>query len=163
MTLASDLILQLAPLAGQAFVPPRVLTASDAAGVTVSLYCHSVEVLGCALEGVEMHVPRLAGANADTLKQWAGQLCGRLTYLLESLNPIEFDAEQAQVLIRSNPPATNANSTRYYEVLLSTLGNGRFVLKRYEAAAGQPRMLASLNLTYEQLEKLISDLCDTAP
>src|SRR4051794_28795333 len=46
----------------------------------------------------------LAGADAKRLEQVGKALAARLTYLMEPISPIEFDAGHCVVQLRSNPP-----------------------------------------------------------
>lgn len=107
----------------------------------------------------------LGTATLDTLKKWANRLCQRVTYLLENLGPLEFDAHENQVLIRSTPPDNSAaGTTKYYEVMLSSHGAGRFSLRRFRNdSAGSGRVPVPLQLTHEQLSKLVNDLVATIP
>jgi hypothetical protein len=166
MSLSLDLSAALQPLVGQTFVPPRTVSVADGLGVALALDLVSVEMLGVSCEEVRLNVPRLSAASLDTLKQWAGGLCQRITYLLEQLGPLEFDAQQNQVLIRSTPPdaATSPGQTKYYEVLLSSHGGGKFSLRRFQADHGTPgRTPVPIRVTHEQLAKLVNDLVGTLP
>lgn len=166
MSLSLDLAAALAPLVGQTFVPAKTVAVSDGQGVSVAVDLLSVEMLGVSCEELRLEVPALAAASLDVLKKWAGGLCQRITYLLENLGPLEFDAQANQVLIRSTPPdgATTPGQTKYYEVLLSSLGGGRFSLRRYQADRGVPgRTAVPLHVTHEQLAKLVNDLVATLP
>lgn len=165
MSLSLDLAIALQPLVGQVFVPPQTVSVSDGSGVSVAVDLLSVEKLGVSCEELRLEVPALSGAAVDVLKTWAAGLCGRITYLLESLEPLEYDAQGPQVLIRSKTPdATQPARPQYYEVLLTSLGQGRFALRRYEydRAAGT-RLLTPLDLTNQQLAKLVNDLVATLP
>lgn len=165
MSLSLDLAAALRPLVGQTFLPARTVSVTDV-GITLAVDVLSVEMLGVSCEELRLDVPALAGASMDKLKQWAAGLCQRITYLLEPLGPLEFDAQGQQVLIRSKPPdaTTTPGQTRYYEVLLSSLGGGRFLLRRYQvdrqAAGRQP---VPIRVTHEQLAKLVNDLVATLP
>ncbi len=166
MSLSLDLAAALTPFTGHSFVPARAISASDGQGLTVTLVVERVEALGVACEELRLEAPSLSGSTLDVLKVWATGLCQRITYLLETLQPLEFDAQGQEVLIRSNPPDTSSTPgrTKYYEVQLSSLGSGRFVLRRYLAEPGVPgRSPASLQLTHEQLAKLVNDLVATLP
>jgi hypothetical protein len=166
MSLSLDLAAALRPLVGQTFLPPRTVSVSDGSGVSLAIDLLTVEMLGVSCEEIRLDVPALAGADIDKLKQWAGGLCGRITYLLEHLGPLEFDAQTNQVLIRSSPPdaATSPGQTKYYEVLLSSLGGGRFSLRRYQADSQTPgRTPVPIRVTHEQLAKLVNDLVGTLP
>ncbi len=165
MSLSLDLSAALNPLLGQTFVPPKSVAVSDGSGITLAVDLISVESLGVSCEELRLDVPSLGAATLDTLKKWANELCRRVTYLLENLGPLEFDARGNQVLIRSTPPDKSAGGiTKYYEVMLSSHGAGRFSLRRFrnDSASGG-RVPVPLQVTHEQLSKLINDLVATIP
>ncbi|WP_373650286.1 hypothetical protein [Schlesneria sp. DSM 10557] len=165
MSLSLDLAAALNPLVGQTFVPPKTVSVSDASGLTIAVDLISVESLGVACEELSLTVPALGAATLDTLKKWASDLCRRVTYLLENIGPLEFDAQGQQVMIRSTPPDTTTTSgTRYYEVILSLQGGGQFSLRRYHNdGTGNGRTPVPLQITHEQLSKLVNDLLATIP
>ncbi|MDX1967796.1 MAG: hypothetical protein SFV23_11540 [Planctomycetaceae bacterium] len=165
MSLSLDLAAALQTLVGQTFLPPHTISVSDRQGVTLSVDLISVETLGVSCEELRLVAPALSTASMDILRQWASGLCQRITYLLETLNPLEFDVQGNEVLIRSNPPDnTLPGQPRYYEVLLSSHGGGRFSLRRFEAdPTGGGRTPVPLRITHEQLSKLVNDLVATLP
>ena len=165
MSLSLDLSAALNPLIGQTFVPPKTIVVSDGSGITLAVDLLAVESLGVSCEELRLDVPTLGAATLDTLKKWANDLCRRVTYLLENLGPLEFDAQGNQVLIRSTPPDKSAGGiTKYYEVSLSSHGAGRFSLRRFRNdSAGSGRVPVPLQVTHEQLSKLVNDLVTTIP
>lgn len=164
MSLSLDLSAALNPLIGQTFVPAKTVSVNDGSGVSLEVDLIAVESLGVSCEELRLQVPVLGAANLDTLKKWANDLCRRVTYLLENLGPLEFDAQGNQVLIRSTPPDKSAGTTKYYEVMLSSHGAGKFSLRRFrnDSASGS-RIPVPLQLTHEQLSKLVNDLVGTIP
>ncbi|WP_010582917.1 hypothetical protein [Schlesneria paludicola] len=165
MSLSLDLSAALTPLSGQAFVPPKTVAVSDTSGTSLAIDVIAVESLGVSCEELRLEIASLGAATLDTLKKWANDLCRRVTYLLENLGPLEIDAQGNQILIRSTPPDKSAGgTTKYYEVMLSSLGAGRFSLRRfrYDTTSGQ-RVAVPLQLTHEQLAKLVNDLVATVP
>jgi hypothetical protein len=68
-------------------------------------------------------------------------------------------------LIRSTQVDKSApGTTKYYEVMLSSHGAGRFSLRRYRNdSSGNGRVPVPLQLTHEQLSKLVNDLLATVP
>lgn len=165
MSLSLDLATALQTLVGQTFLPSHTLSVSDGQGITLTIDLISVESLGVSCEELRLSIPSLAAASMDVLKTWAGGLCRRITYLLETLQPLEYDVQGQTALIRSHPPDTStAGQPRYYEVQLSAHGAGKFSLKRFEAnPANGGRTPVPLRLTHEQLAKLVNDLVDTLP
>jgi hypothetical protein len=165
MGLSLDLAAALQPLVGQVFLPAKTVSVSDGQGVTLAADLIAVESLGLSCEELRLTVPALTGTALDMLKTWAGGLCQRITYLLETLHPLEFDAQGNEVLIRSNPPDTSQpTQPKYYEVLLSSHGGGQFSLRRFEGnRTTGGRVRVPLRLTHEQLAKLVNDLVATLP
>ena len=165
MSLSLELSAALNPLIGMTFVPPKTVAVSDASGITLAVDLISVESLGVSCEELRLDASTLNAATIDTLKKWAHDLCRRVTYLLENLGPLEFDAQENQVLIRSTQVDKSApGTTKYYEVMLSSLGAGRFSLRRYRNDnTGSGRVPVPLQLTHEQLSKLVNDLVTTIP
>jgi hypothetical protein len=165
MSLSLDLAAALNPLIGQTFVPAKTVSVADGSGISMSVDVLSVESLGVSCDELRLDIPSLGASTLDTLKKWANDLCRRVTYLLENLGPLEFDAQGNQVLIRSTPPDTgSAGIAKYYEVMLSSQGAGRFSLRRYQNdRATSGRVAVPLQLTHEQLSKLVNDLVATVP
>jgi len=164
MSLSLDLAAALQSLVGQTFLPAHIVTVTDTQGnsLTVDLIC--VESLGVSCEELRLLVPGLTSTSVDVLKTWAQALCLRITYLLETLHPLEFDAQGNEALIRSNPPDVTAGHPKYYEVVLSAQGAGRFTLQRFEAdSQSGGRVRVPLRITHEQLSKLVNDLMATLP
>jgi len=165
MSLSLDLASALVPLVGQTFVPAQTVTVSDSGGVTLSVDLLSVESLGVSCEELRLDIPSLGTSSLDVLKLWGDGLCKRITYLLENIGPLEYDAQGNQVLIRSTPPDQAVpGTTKYYEIQLSSHGAGRFSLRRYRNDASNPgRVPVPIQITHEQLAKLVNDLTATAP
>jgi len=165
MSLSLDLAAALTPLVGQNFMPAHAVSVADGSGVSLTVTVISVEALGVACEEIQLDVPTLNAASMDVLKKWGDGLCKRVTYLLENLGPLEYDASANEVLIRSTPPDTGSpGATKYYEVLLSSQGAGRFSLRRFRNDAANPgRVPVPIQVTHEQLAKLINDLTATIP
>jgi hypothetical protein len=162
MGLRQDVEAELLRLMGSPM--PCTLTAREPSGLELRLELNKVDQLGCALAELALFVPALQGAAFDVLKQWSQSLSQKITYLLESLGPLEFDPQAGTVLIRSTPPDQLANGTRYYEIMLSSQGAGTFSLRRYRSTKGQPgRDPVDLLLTQEVILKLVDDLINTIP
>lgn len=164
MSLSLDLAAAIQPLVGQTFLPPHRISVSDSRGNELTVVLISVESLGLAVEELRLKIDSLSAASLDILKTWAAGLCQRITYLLETLHPLEYDAQGQEVLIRSNPPDTSLGHPRYYEVILSAHGQGQFSLRRFDNPPGQGgRVAVPLRMTHEQLSKLVNDLMATLP
>jgi hypothetical protein len=115
----------------------------------------ALDTLGCAFQSFEMQSDALSSASMDRLKQVAEALSHRLTYLLEPISPIEVDAQQCVVQLRSNPPQKDENGTSYYELLVAA--GGRLSLCRFNKAAGNPRHAIPAQVTREVFLRLVAD------
>ena len=143
---------------------PRSVRTSDGDGVQIRIDLTAIDSMSCEFAELELFHPRMRTAQFDLLRQWAEALSQRVSYLLENIGPLEFDPHAGQVLIRSTPPQTVAGQKRFYEVILSSVGNGTFVLRRYESTTGRSgRTQVPLQLTIEVLLKLVDDLLATVP
>lgn len=143
---------------------PFSLSLSDPLGMTVRLELTHVDSMSCAFSELALFIPQLQQAPFSTLEQWAGTLTQRLTYLLEPVGPLEFDPTGGQVLIRSTPPSQRPQGTQFYEILLTTSGNGAFSLRRYQSISGQPgRTPVDIQVTHEVLLHLVDDIQATLP
>jgi hypothetical protein len=122
-----------------------------------SLRCQltALDTLGCAFQSFEVESAGLAAAGMDQLKAVAEALSRRLTYLLEPISPVEIDAEQCVVQLRSNPPQKDDNGTSYYELLVAK--GGRLSLCRFNKTPGNPRHPIAAQVTREVLLRLVAD------
>lgn len=165
MSLITQLSQQLQQLQGfsSSGQPCTVSLAGDD-GLQLGIDFTAVDTMSCSFEEIRLDAPSLVGRQLDALRQWAENLSKRITYLLEHIGPLEFDADRRQVLIRSTPPSKGGNATKFYEILLQSHANGSFTLRRYESASGRPgRDQVDIQTTHEVLEKLVHDLVDTIP
>ncbi len=80
-------------------------------------------------------------------------LAGRARYLLEPLEVVESDAQQA--ILRSRDPEVGEDGCDYYEMALRP---DELSLERFHGQAGQRRAPRPLNLTWEQAERLVRDV-----
>ncbi len=161
MDIIAQLTSELHRLQGLSSATPVSVTFSESSARSLELMFHAVDRLGCSLNQIRLTAPQLAQKSLDELRQWADELCRKVTYLSEQLGPLEVDAVDRQVLIRSTPPDRSATETRYYEIQLQTLGGGQFCLKRYAAEKNPPqRSQVEFVLTHEILKKLVQDLWD---
>lgn len=164
MSLRDDVERELSAFYANRTVMPATLQAADPSGLAVRIELTAVDSMSCRFSELVLSVPSLMNSVFDVLKQWATDLSRRITYLLESIGPLEFDPTNGQVLIRSKSPSQLPTGSRYYEIVLSSSGSGSFVLRRYESVAGQPgRDPVDLQMTREVLAKLLDDLIATIP
>lgn len=115
----------------------------------------TVDQLSCALEELSYSAPHLSDLAADELQQLGTALCERLHYLLEPLQTIEIDRQEAVVQCRSAPPARLEEGVQYYELVLQP---GAIGLKRFEKPRGESRRAVPAVLTREALQRLVADL-----
>lgn len=164
MSTQARIPVSLTSLVGQPLPATHTVAIAGAAPVSVALDVAAVDQLSCALREIRLDAPHLSTAGFDTLRAWAGRLCGRVTYLLENIGPLEFDEAAGTVLIRSTQPDRQSNGSQYYEILLSTSGNGHFALRRYRTEKGRTdREQVDMHLTHQVVEKLVNDLAATLP
>ncbi|MEX0729019.1 MAG: hypothetical protein WEB58_18255 [Planctomycetaceae bacterium] len=163
MDIIVQLTSELTRLQGLSSANPVPVTFAEPQGRTLELMFHAVDRIGCSLNQIRLTAPQLAGKDIDELREWAEALCRKITYLTEQLGPLEVDALDRKVLIRSTPPDRSGDETRFYEILLQTLGGGQFSLKRYATEKNPPsRDQVEIALTHETLKKLVQDLWDLA-
>lgn len=150
MSLASKL---RAALAAQDAGPRRIVLDEADSRLTCDLV--GSDRLACEVKGLSLATDALAGASMEKLKEVAEQLSGRLTYLLEAVGPVEFDADRCTVQMRSKPPQRDEDSAAYYELLVER--GGQLSLCRYRKAPGQPREAVPAVFTQEVLLRLVDD------
>ena len=115
----------------------------------------AVDQLACAFEQLTFRTPKLDQATLDDLQRIAADLSRRLSYLLESISPIETDREGCVVQMRSNPPQQDDDGTSYYELVAR---RGELSLCRYTKAGGQVRRHIPAMVTREVFYRLAQDL-----
>lgn len=160
MSLISQLTQILHGMAGFNSQQPKTVAVTEPADVHVELDVTSVDRLSCAFHELRLTVPAFQTTAVDQLKQWADDLCRRVTYLLEQLGALEIDPVSGQAQIRSTRPDRQDDQTRYYEIVLQLPGS--LILRRYEVIAGAGRQQIDLQTTLEVLQKLVPDLVQSA-
>ena len=140
------------------------LSAPGPATVTVvspprQLVCETVErdSLAVSFKHLRFATPELAGAKAPDLERIGKALAERLTYLMEPIAPIEFDAQECVVQLRSNPPQRDDDGRSYYELLVRR--GGEITLTRYRKENGAGRQQIPATVTREVLSRLVGDFC----
>ncbi|MEX0818177.1 MAG: hypothetical protein WD070_01250 [Pirellulaceae bacterium] len=128
-------------------------------GGTLEATLTQIDQLACAFEHYAYKTDKLANATIDQLQDIANTLTKELSYLLESISPIEIDDEACVVQMRSNPPLQDDDGTRYYELVVA---RGELSLCRYVRPSGQPRSVIAANVTREVLERLTEDFVAAA-
>ena len=134
--------------------------AAECAGQRFLCELTALDTLGCAFARFELRSDALAGAGLDRLRAVSQNLSERLTYLLEPISPVEVDAEQCVVQMRSNPPQRDEHSTSYYELLVRK--GGELSLRRWKKEPGDVRQPLAAQLTREVLLRLASDFSAAA-
>lgn len=115
----------------------------------------AIDQLACAFEQLTFYAPALAQATMDQLTQIADRLSKKLSYLLESISPVETDSEGCVVQMRSNPPHKDDDGTSYYELVVR---RGEISLCRFSKSSGQARRTISAHVTREVFYRLAEDL-----
>lgn len=126
------------------------------------LHCELVahENLALAFARFELQADKLAAASLERLKTVAEDLSRRLTYLLEPISPVEVDADQCIVQLRSNPPQRDEAGACYYELLVQR--GGRLSLCRWTKESGAPRRQVPTQVTREVFFRLVADFSAAA-
>jgi hypothetical protein len=128
---------------------------AEEGGQRVTCQLEALDTLACSFSQLAVASDTLAGASGERLKKLADALSKRITYLLEPISPIEMDAEQCTVQLRSNPPERGDGHTSYYELLVRR--GGEISLSRYTKQPGQPRQISPAHITREVLLRLVGD------
>ncbi len=158
MTLKSQLQTALADIAP--FAEGLQPVAISESGQHLSADLAALDALALAFNHLTLTSSALAAASLDQLKKVADNLSKRLTYLLEPISPIEIDADQCVVQLRSNPPQRDDNGTQYYELLVRR--GGELSLRRYQKQPGGVRGSIPAHVTREVFLRLASDFSEAA-
>jgi hypothetical protein len=153
MSLQSQTKLALANLAPLANAS-QGLAVTDT-GVRLEAEIVAVDALALAFNHLTVTRDALAAAPVEQLKTLAAALAKRLTYLLEPISPVEVDADQCIVQMRSSPPHRDDNGTRYYELLVRR--GGELSLRRFEKQPGNVRQSIPAQVTREVFLRLVDD------
>ncbi|MDX1965185.1 MAG: hypothetical protein SFX18_18720 [Pirellulales bacterium] len=154
-SIQSELASWLLPLAF-----PRTLQVS-AGPVRFQAELTAADQLAVAFQDFSVTLDRLSRANLTELKAVAESLSRKLTYLLEPISPIEVDADQCLVQLRSVPPQRDENGSTYYEILVRR--GGTLSLVRYHKAKDAPREVIPAQVTREVFARLAEDFANAAP
>jgi hypothetical protein len=132
------------------------LTAEDAPRLAV---CEVVEhnSLAVSFERLQLRTTELAGAAMSDLQRISEALAARLTYLMEPISPIEIDAQECVVQMRSNPPQCDDDGHAYFELLVRR--GGEISLRRYRKENNTGRQPIAATVTREVLVRLVGDFC----
>jgi len=155
MTLREQILGQLPPTIGKQH---QRLTAT--AGLR-ALRCEVDQCDGLAVAVYELvlETPELANVEVAKLQTASQTLCGRVTYLLEPISPIETDTDSCIVQMRSTPPQQQEGGCFYYELILRR--GGTVTMCRYKKHPGALRQRVAATLTHEVLGRLVEDFDKT--
>ncbi len=106
----------------------------DESGQRLVCELTGLDAFGCVFVRFELHSDALSNATMERVREISKSLSARLTYLLEPIAPIESDAEQCIIQMRSNPPQRDEQGTSYYELLVRR--GGALSLCRWNKAPG---------------------------
>ncbi len=149
--LRDDFLQELSALVGQTNQQICVIDGPR----TVKCQVLQCDPLGAAISNLALETGELVSADIAKLETASKSLCGRVTYLLEPISPIEIDATGCVVQMRSNPPQKDDNGLKYYELTLRQ--GGSVSLTRYEKQPGNSRLPVPATLTHEVLGRLVED------
>jgi hypothetical protein len=138
---------------------PHALTASQP-GERLECELTTLDRVGCEFTRFAVFADRLSLASMDQLKRVSEALAARLTYLLEPIKPLEQDADQCVIQMRSVPPQREADVTSYYEVLVRR--GGELSLRRWAKAPGEVRQSLPAQVTREVFLRLVGDFSAAA-
>jgi hypothetical protein len=136
-------------------VQSRTPVTAESGGQRLACEMVALDTLACAFDHFNVESAALAAAPLSKLKLVAEDLSRRLTYLLEPITPVELDADQCVVQLRSNPPQKDDNSTTYYELLVKQ--GGRLSLDRYTKERTGDRQRVPTHVTREVFLRLADD------
>jgi hypothetical protein len=124
-----------------------------------TLRCDIVErnTLAVSFGVLRLSTAELASADSARLERIGKALATKLTYLMEPISPIEFDAQGCVVQLRSNPPQRDDDGRSYYELLIRR--GGEIALTRYRKENGNARQPITATVTREVLSRLVGDFC----
>lgn len=162
MSLHEQITQSLAGLKGTATDVPKTVGWSAGVGPAIEVDFTVVDSLGCAFRELRVTADEFQNGPFDRLKIWAANLCGKVTYLLEHIGPLEADVGAQTVLVRSTPPTRQPGQTTYYEMLVNA--PGVLSLRRYSRPAGHAeRSVCDIQITHEVLVKLVQDIVAAIP
>jgi hypothetical protein len=127
----------------------------DVEGGRVEIRCAAVDQLACSFEQFVLHIEPRRELTIEQLIGTAEKLRDRLTYLLESVTPLETDRQAGVVQMRSAPPTKDDQATRYYELVVR---NEDIDLRRYEKTPDKSRHAVPAAVTREVLCRLSEDV-----
>jgi hypothetical protein len=162
MSLHEQITQSLAGLKGTATDVPKTVGWSAGVGPAIEVDFTVVDSLGCAFRELRVSADEFQNGAFDRLQTWAENLCGKVTYLLEHIGPLEADVGAQTVLVRSTPPTRQPEQTTYYEMLVKA--PGVLSLRRYSRqAGGAERSACDIQITHEVLVKLVHDIVAAIP
>lgn len=137
----------------------QTLLAADS-GERLECELTTLDRVGCEFSRFALFSDSLSSATMDQLKRVSEALAARLTYLLEPIKPIEQDADQCVIQMRSVPPQREADVTNYYEVLVRR--GGELSLCRWAKTPGDVRQQLPAQVTREVFLRLVGDFSAAA-
>jgi hypothetical protein len=158
MSLVEEVKTGLTGLGSFAGTPHRLVAAE--AGERLECELTTLDRVGCEFTRFALFADRLSSATMDQLKRVSEALAARLTYLLEPIKPIEQDADQCVIQMRSVPPQREADVTSYYEVLVRR--GGELSLCRWAKSPGDVRQQLPAQVTREVFLRLVGDFSAAA-
>ena len=120
----------------------------------------TIDQLACTFSLLRLEANKLAAATIDELAAVATDLSSRLSYLLETISPVEIDRDMCIVQMRSSPPEQGDQGTFYYELVLR---QGAIDLCRYQKSPGDVREAVPATVTREVLGRLAEDFVAAIP
>jgi hypothetical protein len=123
----------------------------------LTLHLTGLDTVGVAFNSLEFASSKQPEWSSESLKGWGDRLASRVTYLMEPLKVVEFDAGGREVQMRSQRPTPRDEQRSYYEIRL--FGQGALQMQRYAFnEETRERRQTPCQLTREVLERLADDI-----
>ncbi len=135
--------------------PPELVSAIDG-GLRIALNLIAAGPVGLAFDRLEFEAPD-ASRTAENLRAWADKLASAVTYLMEPLVVLEFDAIAGEIELRSQSPTPRGQLKSYYEVRLTKSGTMTLSRISYDTTTRR-RSMTPCQVTREVLERLVDDI-----
>lgn len=155
MSLSQKIAAALDAYSGECTLPCEIEV--DEGGHRLSLSVTSGGPIGVAFDALTYSAPAADDRPAEALRAWAERIAARVTYLMEPLVLLEYDALAGEAELRSQAPTTRGELRSFYEARLRKDGTLR--LTRVVADdVTRGRRPAPCQVTREALERLADDL-----
>jgi hypothetical protein len=155
MSLSQKIAAALDAYSGECTLPSEIVV--EEGGHQLSLAVTSGGPVGVAFDALTYTAPSGVDRPAEAIRSWAERIAAKVTYLMEPLVLLEYDALAGEAELRSQSPTARGERRAYYEARLRK--EGSLKLTRVVAdVTTRRRRSAPCQLTREALERLADDL-----